>query len=346
MKDGAVEPRRGVQWLVAVLAAALLAAPAAAVDPPHWGAGMDCASCHTGHNAPGMTLTSVAGNVNLCQSCHNPSGAASALPINSADMAQLGKSGISHGYGVPAVSGSIGTQLPTNPEMNARVYSGMIVCSTCHDQHANLAAHHGRSRISGATRMTTLGSTGSVTPGGAYTGSTGVAYLIEVTVADTSFRYSKDGGTSWFPDKPLTVGTPIALDSGVTLTFASGTYAVGERWRFTAAYPFLRVALDTGDNASGERFCRDCHRAWAMDNTAVETYDGSMKSHPVGVALGSNGRGWDRATPLDGNGTVQGRGGDGNVSNDYRLDGTGLVQCTTCHGVHHADSNTQTEDAP
>ncbi len=335
--------RRGVWVGIVALAVSV---PAAAVDPPHWGAGMDCDSCHTGHSAPGVTLTSVAGNVNLCQSCHNPTGTASALPINSGDMAVLGQSGISHAYGVAAVNPTVGTQLPANQEMALRVYGGSIVCSTCHNQHAASAANGGRARISAVARLTSLGSTGTVTAGGSYTGASGVSYLIEITVADSSFKYSKDEGATWFPDRSITIGTPIALDSGVTITFGSGTYAVGERWRFTASYPFLRVPLDTGDNTAGSRFCRDCHRAWAMDHTAVETYDGSVKSHPVGVALGSNGHGWDRTAPLDGDGSVQGAGGDGIASDDYLLDAAGRVQCLSCHGVHYADGNTQTEDGP
>ncbi|MHB0972196.1 MAG: hypothetical protein ACYC60_20805, partial [Thermoanaerobaculia bacterium] len=70
-----------------------------------------------------------------------------------------------------------------------------------------------------------------------------------------------------------------------------------------------------------------------------------MKSHPVGVALNANGGGYDRATPLDANGLVQGGAGDGNPTNDLTLAGS-TVQCLTCHGIHHADSNTQTPDNP
>jgi len=37
---------------------------------------------------------------------------------------------------------------------------------------------------------------------------------------------------------------------------------------------------------------------------------------------------------------------DGNPSNDLAFDGSGNVQCLSCHGVHYADSNTLTVDAP
>ena len=35
-----------------------------------------------------------------------------------------------------------------------------------------------------------------------------------------------------------------------------------------------------------------------------------------------------------------------NPTNDLRLDSGGRVQCLSCHGVHYADSNTQTVDEP
>jgi hypothetical protein len=72
----------------------------------------------------------------------------------------------------------------------------------------------------------------------------------------------------------------------------------------------------------------------------VRTYTGEFRSHPVGQALNANGRGYDRTVPLDANGAVQGSGSqDGLAANDLRLDATGLVQCTTCHAVHYAPSN-------
>ena len=37
-------------------------------------------------------------------------------------------------------------------------------------------------------------------------------------------------------------------------------------------------------------------------------------------------------------------GYNGNATNDYLLDGSGAVQCTTCHAVHNADSNSLTVD--
>jgi len=316
-----------------------------AVDPPHWYFGIDCASCHTGHHAAGGSLTTSAGNVNLCQSCHSPGGLASALPINSSDRAVPGQAGTTHRFDVPVDASQWGAQMPTNPEMVKRIMNGNVVCSTCHDQHKARASNRGQLRVSPPERITSLGSTGQVTVGGTYTGAGGSSYLIEITIANAHFRYSKDGGSTWAGEADI--GTGVPLDNGLTVTFSGGTFVLGERWRFSASYPFLRAPLDQGDNTSGDKFCRDCHSLWTMDYNEVEVFDWKWKSHPVGVALNANGRGYDRSVPLDGNGAVQGGGGGDGVSSDnLRLDAGGRVQCLTCHGVHYADSNTFTEDGP
>ena len=148
------------------------------------------------------------------------------------------------------------------------------------------------------------------------------------------------------------------IGDGVTVTFAAGTYVIGDKWEFSASYYFLRDAMDSGandttapigDDNPTESFCRDCHRSWVMKHTDIRAYDGTYKSHPVGVALQENTGGaqglatYDRATPLDGNG-----GTDSNDSNDLKLfdsGGTDYVQCLTCHGVHNVDSNTKSDDS-
>lgn len=344
-----------VLWAVALAAAVfavlLAGSTTIAQDPPHWvstSVDIDCTSqCHTLHQAPGTRLTAAAGNVNLCQSCHNPSGLASALPLNSADAAVRGVSGTSHAFDVAAVHSVLDTQLPLDPAMQLRVMEGDVVCSTCHNQHKAESTFGGTPRISPPQQVTALGSTGAVTSGGDFTGAEGVWYLLEISrtgsEANARFRYSKDNGISFFAEQGT--GVDVALDSGVTVSFGAGNYELGERWEFYASWPFLRASLEAGDG--GSALCRDCHRAWDMDHTAVETWDGNPKSHPVGVALGANGRGFDRAVPLDGNGAEQGSGGvDANPTNDLRFDSLGHVQCLTCHGVHFTDSNTLTVDGP
>lgn len=342
-------------WPVCVVLVLVTAGTLGAADPPHWtGQAMtiDCSSqCHTGHQASGSVLTASAGNVNLCQSCHNPAGLAGLMPVSNSDLAVPGIGGSSHAFDVPAVNPGLGTLAPLDGDMSPRVIGGNIVCSTCHDQHRGIAALGGTPRVRPAQKVTVLGSTGDVTSGGTFSGAAGLWYLVEITTAGdetgAKFRFSKDNGISWTPAAPgeLDAGTDVALDNGVEVSFGAGGYALGERWELAASWPFLRVALDSGANGGGDDFCRDCHRSWVMTHGDVETYDGSYKSHPVGIGLDANGRGYDRPTPLDGNGAAQGGAGtDSNASNDLNVDASGNVQCLTCHGMHYADSNTETID--
>lgn len=335
--------------LILVLASLVAAAPAQASDPPHWtGAAVDidCGNaCHTPHQASGGGLTQAAANVTLCQSCHNPSGLAQALSLTDADQAAPGTRGTSHAFGVAALNPAAGAQAPLNTEMQLRVMGGNVVCSTCHNQHDSTSAFGGTPRISAARKVTALASP-LISSSGTYIGAQGRWYLIEITtggaVGTARFRWSITNGSTWAGSNILTAATPVALNDGVSVTFPAGTYVVGERYEFSAAWPFLRAT----QGASGNALCLDCHREWNMNHTAVETYDGAYKSHPVGVGLNANGRGYDRAAPLDGNGDPQGgTGDDANTTNDLRLYAS-QVQCLTCHAVHHVDSNTQTVDLP
>lgn len=348
--------------LAALVATA--ATPGFAAEPPHWASAsfqINCTlQCHTVHGAPGGSLTSAASNVNLCQTCHSPSGLANALSVSDSDRAVPGVSGTSHAFDRTAVNAALGTQLPLDTAMAQRVLNGNVVCSTCHDQHSGGSTNGGTPRVSPAQKITDLGTTGTLLSGGTPLGPASSWYLVEIATGGTQttarFGFSKDNGVTWEPaacDPPngavaacLTAATtPVTLADGITATFTAGSFALHERWQFSASWPFLRHALDAGDNATGVKFCRDCHRSWEMDHTALHTWDGTKKSHPVGVALNVNGLGYDRAVPLDGNGAPQGSvGRDGNLSNDYPLDAGGRLQCLSCHGVHRADSNTSTED--
>ncbi|MFQ5604525.1 MAG: cytochrome c3 family protein [bacterium] len=105
------------------------------VDAPHKGNGIECGSCHILHQSADVQLTNVAGNANLCMSCHNPAGLASNKPFTNADRANPGVSGTSHAWNATAINNTYGASLPTDAEMLKRVYDGKIVCSTCHNQH-------------------------------------------------------------------------------------------------------------------------------------------------------------------------------------------------------------------
>ena len=353
-----------------ILVLLVAATPLLGGDPPHWiGAveNIDCTSnCHVTHHALGGGLNPQTGNTNLCQSCHS----SNSLPIDSGDKATPGVGGTSHGFDVSPTSPAFGADTPANQEMALRLLEGNVVCSTCHNQHAAEAANRGRPRISDAQKVQNLGGTGTLASGGTYSGTVGLWYLIDITAAGSEatarFRYSKDNGISWSPTDCapgnlgpcLTASTsPVALDNGVEVTFtgaAGGAFLVGEQSEFSASYPFLRIPMDRGDINAVDKFCRDCHEEWVMTHDSdlvggggVGTWDGNFKSHPVGVGLNANGKGYDRAIPLDGNGAPQGDpGADANPTNDLDFDDLGNVQCLSCHGVHYADSNTLTVDEP
>ena len=108
---------------------------------------------------------------------------------------------------------------------------------------------------------------------------------------------------------------------------------------------FQRVANDA------HQMCLDCHSD--RNVSSVRTYTGSNLSHPVGVALPSGDSKFHDA-PREPNGNPQTGGpnfsgngiGDTNSSNNLLLDASGQVQCLTCHNLHYADSDPNTEDVP
>lgn len=97
--------------------------------------------------------------------------------------------------------------------------------------------------------------------------------------------------------------------------------------------PFLRL-----DN-SADQLCLDCHSP--RNISSVRTYTGNTLSHPVNVSLPSASATFHNP-PLDTDGSPQ--PSDGNTTNDYVLGAGDEVRCTTCHGVHNADSNSGTID--
>lgn len=353
--------------LVGVLV--LVALSLEASDPPHWsGAELDinCTTqCHTLHNALGGGLNPRSGNENLCQSCHQPGGHADRLPINEVDKAVRGVGGIHHPWKVcantdPADPSDPDTQIPTDVAMSLRVMTddggcdslgGYVVCSTCHDQHDGEQAMGGTPRISDAKKIVDNGGGGTVIADttGTYTGAKGYWYWVEIVAISPSDRFcwakADDAGVTWFPagcDPPNSVLSPnlaatglLSLDSGIDVTFdeGGGQFADRELWELYASWPFLRDEVNTGPDSGGNAFCANCHADWVM--TAADTWDGGVKSHPVGVTIPIEGF---HSPPLDGD-----PAGDSNATNDLQLFGN-QVECLTCHGIHFVDSNTGSVD--
>jgi hypothetical protein len=258
---------------------------------------------------------------------------------------------------------------------------GKLNCSTCHDVHnADTFGGTVHASVAWATSIpTTAGSgAGTLQLTSAPAGARAAGYVLKIS-APNQFKISHDRGTTWFGwsatssswaadstsgyagGKPFTSGTAVALDDGVTMVTFTGSF-VSQVWAyFYVSYPFPR--------ASAPAMCLSCHQD---RNQTYQNVEGSSLtlpslqpvllsttylSHPVGQGLNENGRGYDRASNglLDADGTVQPSyaqasgqpypaGGDGNTTNDLVLDGSGHVNCLSCHHLHNADSNSLTVD--
>ena len=362
------QPLRTSAVLVALVACAALAF---ASDPPHWtgpSLTITCGTqCHTLHAAPGGTLTQAASNAALCQSCHNSAGDAKRMPMDDAVKAVPGGGGSSHAFSVLAVNSAYGAGLPLDEEMKLRVAcddglcdddaeriaNGKVTCSTCHNQHTATAAIGGTAHISQPQKVTgtDLGGTGAVSSAGTFSGTEGKWYHLQITVDDSNFiwRSFDDTTNAWsaWSSPDSNIGTGVALADGVTVSFDAGTFLAGEEFELFASFPFLRVPPDDPGDGSGSHMCMQCHSERDMDHATVETHgygvdgvagggDDAFRSHPVGVSLNANSKGYDRSQPLDGDGSAD----DGNAFNDLAMDGNGNVHCLTCHGIHNAHSNT------
>lgn len=356
--------RRSLGLSIATAAALLAAVALRAADDPHGITyGVGCSStgggqyCHALHGAAGgmggLITTgggTISTNLQLCTSCHFATGGASRF-----DTAKLVKAnvttnvGSSHSFDVSPVNAAAGATAPVHSAMANRLSGGAtgnVVCSTCHNQHDNISPEADAGRLWIGTPTRTSG-TGTGTIAMAAAGSPvakGYTFKIVGTGAagTATFQVSNDGGTSYFALQ--TTGTGVVLNGsvGVTATF-TGSFVANDLYRSYVGYGFLRLPLDKGANSAvtttdTTNFCRDCHQGWAVSHTDVRVFPapvGKSFSHPVGVSMNANGKGYDRAAPLSAAGGAQGS----NQATDLRLASDGTVQCFTCHGVHNAPSS-------
>jgi len=205
-----------------------------AVDPPH--PATDCSACHIVHHAPGTSLNTVAGNPNLCQSCHVSGGQASAKALPNSFEAMPWP-------GLPAGTNAAGTS---------------------HRWDSGVAGHI--KFLGGATTA----SSGTLTPGGTFTGRYAKTYTITIVidgnVGAAQFRWTAttpSGGTG--PNSPIIVtGTDVTLDEGIEVTFKNGTgisFQVNDRWNL-----YVRTDLRWPTNAelanrviNNSIMCSTCH---------------------------------------------------------------------------------------
>lgn len=349
-------------WAWAVVA---LAVPVGvmAVDSPHdasfsTGSCTECHKLHLGTGGNGQPT-----NATMCLSCHNQPGRSPRVGWLSSDQATT-TTGTQHRWDAAVTSAANGAQPPVSAAMASRTPGGVLQCSTCHDLHKANAMNapgsvHASVAVGVAQNHAGGSGTGRMTVQALGASPLAKGYRVWV-VAGSGFILSHDFGAAaptwlnWIggawqlgsmggAGKPFTPGAAVTLDDpSVSVVFEAGTVS-GDYWDFYVAYPFVRAY-----NAAGE-MCLDCHRDRAQDHYTVEGaagygWGGKPYSHPVGEALNANAGGYDRATPLDANGAVQGSGGaDGNATNDLVLSG-GQVTCLSCHAPHGADSNSLTVD--
>jgi predicted CXXCH cytochrome family protein len=360
--------------LLAVCCTLAWAPPASAIDAPHDASFTTgtCENCHKIHNATGSgTLVSQADNNTLCTSCHNPlastpSGARLGLPWNTEDQAFPGKSGQQHRWDALAATPAYGAKAPTDTEMLKRIRDGRIQCAACHDAHADVKAFDPTAMhvsIAAATNTAVTGGNATmgmtlIAPTVGAPANNGYRLQVEFVQSTTQFRLaiSHDRGanwlvrigTAWSPGALGTgstlysTGTSVTLDDAAVVVTFTGTPSLGQYWDFYISYAHLRA------NNVADAMCLQCHADRKQDHNFVEgvgaTLGTTIFSHPVGVSLNINGKNYDRGNVLDASGVNQ-INGDGNPTNNLTLDGSGFVQCTTCHNVHNADSNSLTTDA-
>ena len=207
-----------------------------ATDLPHTD-GNNCSTCHMVHNAlGGAYLSVVAGNANLCQSCHVPGGSASAKTLLNSDQALPWP-------GLPA---------------------GIAGTGRSHRWDSGVAGHV--NFVGGAT----IASTGTVTSSGTFTGLYAKTYTLTITtsgsvgVAVFNWTATTPGGGS---GASVVTGTSVALDQGITVSFQDGpsgsgtSFQVGDQWNL-----YVRNDLQAPTNSlmlthltGGQMMCSTCH---------------------------------------------------------------------------------------
>ena len=212
--------------------ALLLPLSVCAVDPPHLTAD-NCAACHQPHQSLGGDLTSVAGNANLCLSCHQPGGTAATTPFVNGDAA------LPWG-GLPV---------------------GVAASGSSHRWDSSPAGH--LTFLGGAVTP----STGALQPSGVFTGAYAKTYTITIVTAGAvgtarfNWTATSPGGGA---GANLLTAASVPLDQGVSLSFFGNTnsaFQSGDRWNL-----FVLAGLRNATNslvqthsANGVVSCSACH---------------------------------------------------------------------------------------
>ncbi len=302
-----------------------------ASDPPHaGGAGnVQCVSCHKLHGAPGGTLTTVAGNSNLCLSCHMSGGLATNKALAVADQA-----------------------VPT----------GLVGATAGGTSHRWDSGAQGR-----IIKGTPNTSTGTITPSGAYTGAYAATIEIRISTAGATgaakydWRQTVNGTTTYGAaiTAVTTTSAPAALGTtGVSVSFSTtGTFVLNNIFLL-----YVRPDLVNPTSAamaprleSGRMMCSTCHD---QHSQALAPFDpASSQTYTAGT---TNNRHFQRVQndtgALCGDCHAARNVGKGGTSHPVNLPVAGAantktptnvpltfagnVHCLSCHDVHGAPTTT------
>lgn len=291
-------------------------------DPPHnFDANMiDCVNCHMLHHSPGGTLNTVAGNSNLCMTCHIPGGLATNFPFADADQALPGVRGTSHRFD-SGPSGHVEAAL-TNTSPGS-VSSG--------------GAFTGRIERTYTITITSDGNAGSATfqwvdsEGNNGSGTTGTDVALS---AGLTLTFTDGGATPAFltndvwtlhvrtdlrlpdPDEPFEQPLALRIMGGkVVCSTCHNQHSQNHPPADPNAPPYNGGG--TGWGRHYQRVPNDANQMCHICHSARHVASSSQGSHPVDVPIPGSGF-FQPPANLD---LVQGR-----------------VDCTTCHSPHFTDS--------
>lgn len=269
----------------------------------------------------------------MCQTCHISGGSASgkALPQSSQALPWPG--------------------LPSN----------ITPSGTSHRWDSSTAGHV--TFMGGAS----TNSTGTLTPGGAYTGAYAKVYMITITnegnVGTARFNWSTTPFGTGAGTNIATASTPYSLDEGESLSFANGTgtsFRANDKW-----YIYVRPDIQNPTNpvlllrmTNGFFYCSTCHDQHNQVNPPFDplapAYAGTNTGagrHYMRITNDTEQLCVDCHAARNVTNDLQGSHVVGVVLNNYTgtfyqattnlplEKGTGKVRCLTCHKMHFASAN-------
>jgi predicted CXXCH cytochrome family protein len=222
-------------------------------DQPHSRANnLTCMSCHLDQDIFGHQIGSVAGNANLCQSCHQLGGLASKVPFAESQQARL------------------------RPD-TATAWS------------PTGTSHRWDAAVSGRVESVNGTPDNAIMTGGSYTGAYAVSYTITIattgSVGTARFNWTGTGPGTGSGTGVLT-GSGVLLEKGLTVTFANNVaLAVGNQWQI-----FVRPGLNSPTNtdllshmSDGKVVCSTCHNSHSQ---AQEPFDPQAPPYVAGQGEG------------------------------------------------------------